>query len=183
MLDAALQEAARTAGIVVGGRRWRHLHRGVTRSMERRVLGRTGMKVSAVSFGAWAIGSSWGPVDDNESMAALHTAIDAGVNFVDTADVYGDGKSERLVARLKRERPGEEIYVATKAGRRLPSQTADGYTRENLIAWIERSLRNLETDAIDLLQLHCPHPDVYDRPDVFGTSTIWLPPERFATTG
>jgi aryl-alcohol dehydrogenase-like predicted oxidoreductase len=137
--------------------------------MERRVLGRTGMKVSAVSFGAWAIGSSWGPVDDNESMAALHMAIDAGVNFVDTADVYGDGKSERLVARLKRERPGEEIYVATKAGRRLPSQTADGYTRENLIAWIERSLRNLETDAIDLLQLHCPHPDVYDRPDVFGT--------------
>ncbi len=136
--------------------------------MERRVLGRTGMKVSAVSFGAWAIGSSWGPVDDNESMAALHAAIDAGVNFVDTADVYGDGKSERLVARLKRERPGEEIYVATKAGRRLPSQTADGYTRENLIAWIERSLRNLETDAIDLLQLHCPHPDVYDRPDVFG---------------
>jgi aryl-alcohol dehydrogenase-like predicted oxidoreductase len=126
------------------------------------------MEVSAISFGAWAIGSSWGPVDDNESMAALHAAIDAGVNFIDTADVYGDGKSERLIARLKKDRPRDEIVVATKAGRRLPMQTPEGYTRENLTAWVERSLRNLETDAIDLLQLHCPHPAVYDAPEVFG---------------
>lgn len=136
--------------------------------MEYRPLGRTGMKVSAIGFGAWAIGGTWGPVDDEESMRALHAAIDAGVNFVDTADVYGDGRSERLVARLRRERPGETIFVATKAGRRLPRQTAEGYNRENLASWVDRSLKNLEMDAVDLLQLHCPHPDVYDRPEVFG---------------
>ena len=136
--------------------------------MEYRPLGRTGMKVSAVSFGAWAIGGTWGPVDDEESMRALHAAIDAGTNFIDTADVYGDGRSERLVARLRRERKGETIHVATKAGRRLPKQTPEGYSRENLGAWVERSLKNLEMEAVDLLQLHCPHPDVYDRPEVFG---------------
>jgi aryl-alcohol dehydrogenase-like predicted oxidoreductase len=126
------------------------------------------MKVSAVSFGAWAIGGTWGPVDDEESMRALHAAIDAGTNFVDTADVYGDGRSERLVARLRRERKGETIHVATKAGRRLPKQTPEGYSKENLSAWVERSLKNLEMDTVDLLQLHCPHPAVYDRPEVFG---------------
>jgi aryl-alcohol dehydrogenase-like predicted oxidoreductase len=136
--------------------------------MHYRALGRTGLSVSSVSFGAWAIGGTWGPVDDAESLAALHAAVDAGTNFIDTADVYGDGRSERLVARLRRERPRDTIHVATKAGRRLPAQTAAGYTRENLTGWIERSLRNLETEAIDLLQLHCPHPDVYDRPEVFG---------------
>jgi len=136
--------------------------------MEHRPLGRTGMDVSAISFGAWAIGGTWGPVQDEDSMRALHAAIDAGVNFVDTADVYGDGRSERLVARLRRERRGETIHVATKAGRRLPRQTPEGYSRENLTGWVERSLRNLEMEAVDLLQLHCPHPDVYDRPEVFG---------------
>ena len=136
--------------------------------MEYRQLGRTDMKVSAISFGAWAIGGTWGPVDDEESMRALHAAVDAGTNFVDTADVYGDGRSERLVARLRRERKGETIFVATKAGRRLPQQTPEGYSRENLNAWVDRSLRNLEMDAVDLLQLHCPHPAVYDRPEVFG---------------
>jgi len=136
--------------------------------MEYRQLGRTGLEVSAVSFGAWAIGGTWGPVDDTESMRALHAAVDAGVNFVDTADVYGDGRSERLVARLRRERKGETIFVATKAGRRLPAQTPEGYTRDNLSAWVDRSLKNLEVDAVDLLQLHCPHPKVYDMPEVFG---------------
>jgi aryl-alcohol dehydrogenase-like predicted oxidoreductase len=136
--------------------------------MEYRQLGRTDMKVSAISFGAWAIGGTWGPVDDEESMRALHVAVDAGTNFVDTADVYGDGRSERLVARLRRERKGETIFVATKAGRRLPQQTPEGYSRENLNAWVGRSLKNLEMDAVDLLQLHCPHPKVYDMPEVFG---------------
>ena len=126
------------------------------------------MSLSPISFGAWAIGGSWGTVDDEESMRALHAAIDSGVNFIDTADVYGDGRSERLVARLRRERSRDPIYVATKAGRKLPVQTADGYSRQNLTAWIDASLRNLRTDTIDLLQLHCPHPDVYDRPEVFG---------------
>ncbi|HET7219321.1 MAG TPA: aldo/keto reductase [Vicinamibacterales bacterium] len=136
--------------------------------MQQRMLGRTGLPTSTISFGAWAIGSSWGPVDDRDSMAALHAAIDAGVNFIDTADVYGDGHSERLVARLQKERPRERIMVATKAGRRLPAQTPDGYTRDNLTAWIDRSLGNLEAESLDLLQLHCPHPAVYDRPEVFG---------------
>jgi len=135
--------------------------------MEYRQLGSTSLTVSTVSFGAWAIGGTWGPVDDAASLAALHAAVDAGVNFIDTADVYGDGRSERLVARLRRERAGERIYVATKAGRRLPTQTREGYTRENLNAWVDRSLQNLETDKIDLLQLHCPHPAVYDSPEVF----------------
>lgn len=136
--------------------------------MEYRRLGRTDMDVSVIGFGAWPIGADWGPVDDGESMRALHTAIDAGVNFIDTADVYGDGRSERLVARLRKERPGDKIWVATKAGRRLPHQTCEGYTQENLTAWVERSLRNLEVDAIDLLQLHCPPTALYDRPEVFG---------------
>jgi len=136
--------------------------------MHYRPLGRTGLSVSTISFGAWAIGGTWGPVDDKDSLAALNAAIDAGVNFIDTADVYGDGRSERLIARLKKERPRDEIWVATKAGRRLPAQTPEGYTRENLTAWVDRSLQNLATDTIDLLQLHCPHPAVYDRPEVFG---------------
>ncbi len=136
--------------------------------MNHRPLGRTGYRVSTIGFGAWAIGAAWGPVDDETSLKALHTAIDAGVNFVDTADVYGDGRSERLVGQVKRARPADEIIVATKAGRRLPAQTPEGYTRANLTAWIDRSLTNLGADAIDLLQLHCPHPAVYDRPEVFG---------------
>jgi aryl-alcohol dehydrogenase-like predicted oxidoreductase len=136
--------------------------------MQYRQLGRTGMSVSAVSFGAWAIGGSWGAVDDEESMRALHAAIDAGVNFIDTADVYGDGRSERLVARLRSERRGETIYVATKAGRRLPVQTADGYSRQNLNDWVDRSLRNLETEAIDLLQLHCPPSAVFSDRGVYA---------------
>lgn len=101
-------------------------------------------------------------------MRTLHAAIDSGVNFIDTADVYGDGRSERLVARLRRERPGETIHVATKAGRRLPEQTRSGYSRENLTAWIDRSLRNLEVDAIDLLQLHCPPSSVFSDPAVYA---------------
>jgi aryl-alcohol dehydrogenase-like predicted oxidoreductase len=134
--------------------------------MQYRELGRTGWKVSAVSFGAWAIGGSWGSVDDRESLAALNRAIDLGVNFIDTADVYGDGRSERLVAQLRRERR-ETIYVATKAGRRLNPHTAEGYNRENLTAFVERSLKNLGTETIDLLQLHSPPNDVYYNPDVF----------------
>jgi aryl-alcohol dehydrogenase-like predicted oxidoreductase len=136
--------------------------------MEYRRLGQTDMSVSAISFGAWAIGGTWGPVDDEQSMRALRAAVDSGVNFVDTADVYGDGRSERLVGRLRRERKGETIFVATKAGRRLPEQTPEGYSRENLSAWVDRSLKNLRLDAVDLLQLHCPHPRVYDMPEVFG---------------
>lgn len=135
--------------------------------MRYRELGRTGWEISEVSFGAWAIGGTWGPVEDSESLAALHKAVEMGVNFIDTADVYGDGRSERLVAQLCRE-CSEKIYVATKAGRRLNPHTAGGYNRKNLTAFVERSLKNLDTEAIDLLQLHCPCPEVYYMPEVFG---------------
>lgn len=135
--------------------------------MEHRVLGRTGWRVSAISFGAWAIGGTWGDVQDRDSLAALHRAVDLGVNFFDTADVYGDGRSERLLAELKRERK-EEIIVATKAGRRLNPHVADGYNAGNLTAFVERSLQNLGVEALDLLQLHCPPTDVYYRPEVFA---------------
>ena len=135
--------------------------------MKYRELGRTGWQVSEVSFGAWAIGGSWGAVDDRESIAALHKALDLGVNFIDTADVYGDGHSERLIAGVLKERR-EEVIVATKAGRRLDPHTADGYTAANLTRFVERSLRNLDTDCLDLVQLHCPPTEVYYRPEVFG---------------
>ncbi len=134
--------------------------------MEYRELGRTGIKVSAISFGAWAIGGTWGNVDDKESLAALHRALDLGVNFFDTADVYGDGRSERLLARLRAERR-DKFVIATKAGRRLDPHIAAGYNRKNLTAFVERSLKNLGVDAIDILQLHCPPTEVYYRPDVF----------------
>jgi aryl-alcohol dehydrogenase-like predicted oxidoreductase len=135
--------------------------------MEYRELGRTGWKVSEVSFGTWAIGGTWGDVDDKESIAALHRSLDLGVNFFDTADVYGDGRSERLLAQLRKERH-EEFYIATKAGRRLNPHIASGYNKQNLTAFVERSLINLETEALDLLQLHCPPTDVYYMPEVFG---------------
>lgn len=135
--------------------------------MHYRPLARTGWKVSEISFGAWAIGGTWGTVSDSESLAALHQAADCGVNFMDTADVYGMGRSERLIGQLKRERK-DEIIVATKAGRRLDPHTAEGYNAKNLAAFIEDSLRNLSTDCLDLLQLHCPPVDVYYRPEVFG---------------
>ena len=136
--------------------------------MKYRELGRTGWKVSEISFGAWAIGGAWGEVDDKESLAALHAALDGGVNFFDTADVYGDGRSERLMAKLKQERK-EKFYIATKAGRRLDPHTAAGYNHKNLTAFVERSLKNLNTEAIDLLQLHCPPTGVYYMPEVFGS--------------
>ena len=134
--------------------------------MKYRPLGRTGWKVSEISFGAWAIGGAWGQVSEEEALGALHEAIDQGVNFIDTADVYGDGRSERLIARLRKARK-EQIVVATKAGRRLPRQTVEGYSRQNLTQWIDDSLRNLAADALDLLQLHCPPTEVYYRPEVF----------------
>ena len=134
--------------------------------MKYRELGRTGWNISEISFGAWAIGGSWGKVDDNVSMKALHRAVDMGINFFDTADVYGEGKSEQLLARLKKER-SENIFIATKAGRRLNPHIAGGYNKDNLEEFINTNLRNLETDSIDLLQLHCPPTEVYYMPEVF----------------
>ena len=135
--------------------------------MKYRELGRTGWNVSAVSLGCWAMGGSWGPVDDDESLATLHRAAELGVNFFDTSDRYGDGRSERLLARFRREHGGE-VFIATKIGRRLNPHVAEGYTLDNLTAFVERCLVNLETDALDLVQLHCPPTEVYSMPETFG---------------
>ncbi len=132
--------------------------------MKYREFGRTGWKVSEIGFGTWAIGSSWGPVEESDSLAALNRAMDLGVNFFDTADVYG---SEPLLAKLRRSRR-EPIYIATKLGRRLNPHVASGFTRENMTAFINDSLKNLGTDVIDLIQLHCPPTEVYWDAEVFG---------------
>jgi len=124
------------------------------------------MRVSTISFGAWPIGSDWGTVNDADSYAALNRAIDLGLNFIDTADVYGDGRSEKIIGRLLKERK-EQIFVATKAGQRLTPHVADGYNLNNLESFIDRSLSNLGVNAIDLLQLHCPPTAVYSRPETF----------------
>jgi aryl-alcohol dehydrogenase-like predicted oxidoreductase len=134
--------------------------------MKYRKLGRTGWEISTISFGAWAIGGTWGKVNDRESLEALHRAVDLGVNFFDTADVYGDGRSERLLSQLRQDR-SEALYIATKVGRRLNPHIAGGYNRKNITSFVDRSLKNLSTDAIDLLQLHCPPTEVYYMPEVF----------------
>jgi aryl-alcohol dehydrogenase-like predicted oxidoreductase len=135
--------------------------------MKYRRLGKTNFEVSEVSLGTWQIGGSWGSVSEEDAKRILHAAIDQGINFFDTADVYGDGRSERLIAQAIAER-SEKIYVATKAGRRLQPHTAEGYNKENLTAFVERSLINLQREAIDLVQLHCPPWEVYYRPEVFS---------------
>jgi aryl-alcohol dehydrogenase-like predicted oxidoreductase len=135
--------------------------------MEYRRLGKTAYEISAVSFGAWAIGADWGSVDDSDSLAALHAAADAGINFFDTADVYGDGHSERLIRRFLSERSGERIYVATKMGRRV-EQNVENYTPEAFVAWTDRSRENLGAETLDLVQLHCPPTDLYYEPELFA---------------
>jgi len=134
--------------------------------MEERRLGKTGRNVSVIGFGAWAIGGSWGSVDDDVSLAALHAAADAGVTLIDTADVYGDGRSERLIGRFLRERAGEAFFVATKMGRSVP-QVAANYTPEAFRDWVDGSRERLGVDRLDLVQLHCPPIEVYYRPDLF----------------
>lgn len=136
--------------------------------MEYRALGRTGWNASEMGFGTWGIGGdAWGSTDDKEAIAALHRAIELGVNFIDTADVYGDGHSEQLIAQVRKSH-SERIFIATKAGRRLNPHVAAGYNRENLTSFVERSLRNLQMEALDLLQLHCPPTEVYDNAEVFA---------------
>jgi aryl-alcohol dehydrogenase-like predicted oxidoreductase len=133
--------------------------------MKLRRLGKTGRNVSEIGFGGWAIGGSWGKTNDAESLSAMHAAVDSGVTFFDTADVYGDGHSEKLIGQLLRDRD-EALVVATKFGRRAPLEVAQ-YTYDNLRDWLERSRENLGTDAVDLVQLHCPPWDTYYTPSVF----------------
>jgi len=132
-----------------------------------RDLGQTGMHVSEISLGTWAFGDGWGTVSEDDALGALNRAVDLGVNFLDTADVYGDGRSEKLIARLLKDRPNDEILVATKAGRRLDPHTPEGYDYDNLSAFVERSLNNLGVEALDLVQLHCPPTEVYRQDSTF----------------
>jgi aryl-alcohol dehydrogenase-like predicted oxidoreductase len=135
--------------------------------MQYRRLGKTGRDVSAIGFGAWAIGADWGNVDDTDSMRALHAAADAGVTLIDTADVYGDGHSEKIIGRFLRERSGEKFFVATKMGRRVPVDMKN-YTPEAFRSWTERSRENLGVERLDLVQLHCLHPSIYYSPEHFA---------------
>lgn len=137
-------------------------------ALSQRRFGRTGRTTSSIGFGAWAIGGSWGEVSEADAKATLHAALDAGMTFIDTADVYGDGRSERLIRAVLAERSGPRPFVATKAGRRLSPHVADGYTAAALAAFVDRSLTNLGVETLDLVQLHCPPNEVYYRPEVFG---------------
>lgn len=136
--------------------------------MQSRQFSRTPWAVSEIGFGAWAIGGAWGDVSEADAKNAVHQALDAGMTFIDTADVYGDGRSEKIIRDVLKQRGGARPMVATKAGRRLPAQVVEGYTKENLEGWIDRSLTNLGVDTLDLVQLHCPPTEVYYRPEVFG---------------
>jgi aryl-alcohol dehydrogenase-like predicted oxidoreductase len=132
-----------------------------------RKFGRIGWDVSEIGFGAWAVGGEWGALDDEQSIAAMKKALDLGVNFFDTADVYGDGRSERLLARLRKETK-TPFHIATKAGRRLDPHVAAGYNKENLTAFVDRSLKNIGVECLELVQLHCPPADTYYRPETFA---------------
>jgi aryl-alcohol dehydrogenase-like predicted oxidoreductase len=136
-------------------------------TLQSRPFGRTGWTVSEIGFGAWAIGGSWGDVDETDARDALLAALEAGTTFIDTADVYGDGRSERIIRDVLKEWRGTRPIVATKAGRRLSPHTASGYTRANLEAFVDRSRKNLGMETLDLVQLHCPPTEAYYRPEVF----------------
>jgi aryl-alcohol dehydrogenase-like predicted oxidoreductase len=153
---------------------------GTLLAMRERALGRSGYSVSEIGFGAWQVGADWGAVDTRDAEAALEAAVAAGVTFFDTADVYGDGRSERLVGRLRARHDG--LVVATKMGRRGP-QTVANYSPENFRAWNDRSRQNLGIDTLDLVQLHCPPTDLYYRPEVFDDLDAMVAEGRIAKYG
>ncbi|WP_285747646.1 aldo/keto reductase [Lentzea sp. NBRC 105346] len=136
-----------------------------------------------MGLGCWQLGADWGEVDERDALALLHAAADTGVDFFDTADVYGDGRSETLVGRFLKERNDPGIFVATKMGRRLPEQTPEGYSRENFLAWNDRSRRNLGVDTLDLVQLHCPPTPVYRTDAVFDVLDEMVDAKRIAAYG
>ncbi|MEU4233675.1 aldo/keto reductase [Nonomuraea sp. NPDC026600] len=148
--------------------------------MEKRELGRTNRQVGVVGLGAWQLGADWGEVGEDEALATLHGAVDAGVTFIDTADVYGDGRSERIVGQLIKERPG--LTVATKMGRRVP-QEVSAYTLDNFRAWNDRSRQNLGVDTLDLVQLHCPPTPVYANQTVYDALDTMVEEGRIAAYG
>jgi len=135
--------------------------------VEARLLGRTGRQVSVVGLGCWQLGADWGSVGEPEALAVLHAAVDGGVTFLDTADVYGDGRSETLIGRFLADRRDDGLTVATKMGRRADPHVAQAYTLESFRGWVDRSRRNLGVDALDLVQLHCPPEAVFADDQVF----------------
>ncbi|MCX5214146.1 aldo/keto reductase [Kitasatospora sp. NBC_00240] len=150
--------------------------------MEQRVLGRTGRKASVVGLGTWQLGADWGDVREEDALAVLDAAVESGVTFFDTADVYGDGRSEQLIGRYLRERPDAGVLVATKAGRRL-EQLPEHYTLDNLRAWTDRSRANLGVERLDLVQLHCPPTPVYSLDRVFDALDTLVAEQRVAAYG
>jgi aryl-alcohol dehydrogenase-like predicted oxidoreductase len=135
--------------------------------MQKRAFNATGQSVSEIGFGTWAIGADWGSVDDADAIAALNAGLDAGISFIDTADVYGDGRAERFIAQVLATREGPRPFVATKAGKRLNPHVTEGYNYENLSSFIDRSREYLEMDSLDLVQLHCPTTDTFYQPETF----------------
>ena len=150
--------------------------------MDDRVLGRTGRKVSVVGLGTWQLGADWGAVREQDAFAVLDAAVAGGVTFFDTADVYGDGRSEQLIGRYLRERPDAGVFVATKLGRRA-EQLPENYVLDNFRAWNDRSRRNLGVDRLDLVQLHCPPDAVYADDAVFDALDTLVAEERIAGYG
>jgi aryl-alcohol dehydrogenase-like predicted oxidoreductase len=150
--------------------------------VENRNAGRVGRQVGVVGLGCWQLGADWGQVDESDALAVLHAAADTGVNFFDTADVYGDGRSETLIGKFLRERGDAGITVATKMGRRV-DQAPENYTRENFLAWNDRSRANLGVDTLDLVQLHCPPTPVYSTDEVFDALDEMVEAKRIAAYG
>nr|WP_187361639.1 aldo/keto reductase [Phytoactinopolyspora mesophila] len=146
-------------------------------------MGKTGRKIGVVGFGAWQIGGSWGEVSREAALETLDAAVDAGVTFIDTADVYGDGRSEQLVGELLRQRPHDHLTVATKMGRRANPHDAGAYTLDAFRTWNDRSRENLGVDTIDLVQLHCPPPAVYQSEQVFGALDTMVEEQRIRAYG
>jgi aryl-alcohol dehydrogenase-like predicted oxidoreductase len=152
------------------------------RHMEQRVLGRTGRNVSVVGLGTWQLGADWGEVADEDAITVLDAAVESGVTFFDTADVYGDGRSEQLIGRYLSERPDADVFVATKMGRRV-DQLPENYVLDNFRAWNDRSRKNLGVDTLDLVQLHCPPTAVYSSDEVFDALDTLVAEQRIAAYG
>jgi aryl-alcohol dehydrogenase-like predicted oxidoreductase len=150
--------------------------------MEQRVLGKTGRPVSIVGLGTWQLGADWGSVTESDALDVLHAAVDCGVTFLDTADVYGDGRSEQIIGRFLADRPGTDVVVATKMGRRVV-QVPENYTLANFRAWTDRSRANLGVDRLDLVQLHCPPTLVYGSAALYDALDTLIAEDRIAAYG
>ncbi len=151
--------------------------------MEKRTLGRTGRSVGVVGLGAWQLGADWGSVSTQDALATLHAAVEAGVTFIDTADVYGDGRSEKVIGRLLKELPDAGLTVATKLGRRAEPFEPATFTKDNMKAWVDRSRSNLGVDTLDLVQLHCPPTPVYSNDKVYDALDSMVAKGRIAAYG